>query len=78
VERGFLGALPDPLLDLDRRIEVRLSKDGFVRVGDVDYSLPPGLSGRRAGVDGPTADSGFKLMRRQPCDRITILTIPPS
>jgi hypothetical protein len=29
---------------------VRVSKDGFVRVGGVDYSLPPGLAGRRAQI----------------------------
>ncbi len=27
-----------------------MSRDGFVRVGGVDYSLPPGLAGRRAAV----------------------------
>jgi transposase len=47
VEQGFLAPLPDPLPDVDRRIEVRVTKDGFCRVGDVDYSVPPGLSGRR-------------------------------
>jgi hypothetical protein len=26
---------------------VRVTKDGFCRIGDVDYSVPPGLSGRR-------------------------------
>ena len=46
-ERGFLAPLPDPLPDVDRRVEVRVTKDGFCRVGDVDYSVPPGLSGRR-------------------------------
>jgi transposase len=50
VERGWLHALPDPLPDVDRRLEVRVSRDGFVRVGGVDYSLPPGLAGRRAQV----------------------------
>jgi transposase len=49
-ERGFLAPLPDPLPDTDRRTEVRVTKDGFCRVGDVDYSVPPGLSGRRLGV----------------------------
>jgi hypothetical protein len=29
---------------------VRIAKDGFCRIGDVDYSVPPGLSGRRVGV----------------------------
>ena len=47
VERGFLGPIPDPLPDTDRRTEVRVTKDGFCRIGDVDYSVPPGLSGRR-------------------------------
>ncbi len=47
VERGFLAPLPDPLPDTDRRTEVRLQKDGFCRIGDVDYSVPPGLAGRR-------------------------------
>lgn len=50
VEQGFLAALPDPLPDLDRRTEVRVSRDGFCRVADVDYSVPPGLSGRRVQV----------------------------
>ena len=46
-ERGFLAALPDPLPDTDRRVEVRVTRDGFCRIGDVDYSVPPGLTGRR-------------------------------
>jgi transposase len=50
VERGFLAHLPDPLPDVDRRLEVRTTKDGFVRVGDVDYSVPPGYAGRRLQV----------------------------
>lgn len=50
VERVHLRALPPVLPDVDRRTEVRVTKDGFVRVGDVDYSVPPGLSGRRLGV----------------------------
>ena len=50
VERGFLGRLPDPLPDVDQYREVRVTKDGFCRVGDADYSLPPGLSGRRVQV----------------------------
>jgi len=47
VERGFLAALPTPLPATDQRVEVRVSKDGFIRSGNVDYSVPPGLSGRR-------------------------------
>jgi transposase len=49
-ERRFLRALPDPLPDVDLRTEVRVQRDGFVRVRDVDYSVPPGLAGRRVGV----------------------------
>jgi hypothetical protein len=50
VERESLRRLPDPLPDVDRHLEVRVSKDGFVRVGGADYSVPPGLSLRRVGV----------------------------
>lgn len=49
-ERRYLHALPDPLPDVDLRTEVRVQKDGFVRVGSVDYSVPPGLAGRRVQV----------------------------
>jgi transposase len=50
VERGFLHSLPAVLPATDRHLEVRVSKDGFVRVGGADYSVPPGLAGRRVGV----------------------------
>ena len=49
-ERRYLHALPDPAPDVDRRTEVRVQRDGFVRVGDVDYSVPPGLARRRVQV----------------------------
>lgn len=49
-ERRFLRALPDPLPDVDVRTEVRVQRDGFVRVRDVDYSVPPGLAGRRVQI----------------------------
>lgn len=49
-ERRFLHGLPDPLPDLDLRTEVRVQRDGFVRVHGVDYSVPPGLAGRRVQV----------------------------
>jgi hypothetical protein len=49
-ERRYLHALPDPLPDVDVRTEVRVQRDGFVRVRDVDYSVPPGLAGRRVQV----------------------------
>jgi hypothetical protein len=55
-EQGFLAPLPDPLPDVDRRAEVRVTKDGFCRVGDVDYSLPPGFSGRRLQVRVSTTE----------------------
>ena len=49
-ERRYLHSLPDPLPDVDQRTEVRVQKDGFVRVGGVDYSVPPGLARRRVQV----------------------------
>jgi len=66
VERGFLRALPDPLPDTDRHTEVRVTKDGFCRIGDVDYSVPPGLAGRRLQVRvSPSEVTIF-------CDRIQV------
>ncbi len=56
VERGHLRALPAALPDVDRRTEVRVTKDGFVRVADVDYSVPPGLAGRRLQVRSSLAE----------------------
>ncbi len=52
VERGFLQPLLDPPPETDRHLEVRVSKDGFIRVAGVDYSVPPYLvgQGRRAHV----------------------------
>lgn len=50
VERGFLAALPSPLPDTDQRWETKATKDIFIRVHDVDYSIPPGLAGRRLSV----------------------------
>jgi transposase len=50
VERGFLQALPDPLPATERHLEVRVSKDCFIRVGDVDYSVPPQVVGRKVAV----------------------------
>jgi hypothetical protein len=50
VERGFLRPLPDPLPETDTHLEARVSKDCFVRVGAADYSVPPGLTGRRVVV----------------------------
>lgn len=46
-EQGFLRPLPERFPDVDRRTEVRVTKDGFCRFGDVDYSVPPGYAGRR-------------------------------
>ncbi len=50
VERAALAPLPDAPPQVDRRLEVRASRDGFVRVAGVDYSLPPGYAGRRVAV----------------------------
>jgi transposase len=47
VEKDYLAPLPEPLPDTDRRLETRISKDAFVRASGVDYSVPPGLVGRR-------------------------------
>jgi len=47
VERRSLHPLPDPLPDTDLRLEARAAKDAFVRVLDVDYSVPPAFVGRR-------------------------------
>jgi hypothetical protein len=55
-EQGFLAPLPDPLPDVDRRLEVRVTKDGFCRAADVDYSVPPGFSGRRLQVRVSTTE----------------------
>jgi hypothetical protein len=55
-ERRLLHALPDPLPEVEVRTEVRVQRDGFVRVRDVDYSVPPGLAGRRVQIRlSPTA-----------------------
>ena len=50
VERGFLGALPDPAPDTDLRLEARAGKDAFVRVLGADYSVPPAFVARRIAV----------------------------
>jgi transposase len=47
VEKTHLGPLPDPLPATDRELETRISKDAFIRASGVDYSVPPGLVGRR-------------------------------
>lgn len=50
VERAALRPLPAVWPNVDRHLEVRATADGFVRVGDVDYSVPPRLAGRRLTV----------------------------
>jgi len=50
VELEALRPLPASWPDVDQRLEVRASSDAFVRVGDVDYSVPPRLVGRRLAV----------------------------
>ncbi len=68
VERGWLHPLPEPLPDVDRHLEVRVSRDGFVRVGGVDYSLPPGLAGRRAQIRLSLTDVTVRLVGRVVAD----------
>jgi transposase len=50
VERAALRRLPERWPDVDRRLEIRASRDSFVRVAGVDYSVPPRLAGRRLAV----------------------------
>jgi transposase len=50
VETRSLAPLPEILPDTDRHLEVRVTKDAFVRVAGRDYSVPPGLARRRVGV----------------------------
>jgi transposase len=50
VERAALRPLPSRWPDTDQHLEVRASSDCFVRVGDVDYSVPPRFAGRRLAV----------------------------
>lgn len=65
VERGFLQALPDPRPDTTRHLEARISRDGFCRVGDVDYSVPPGLAGRHAQVTSSPTGVVIRLEGRE-------------
>jgi hypothetical protein len=45
-----MGALPDREPDVDRRWVIRVAPDPYVRVDTNDYSLDPGLVGRRVEV----------------------------
>ena len=49
-ERSAMGLLPARELDLDERIVVRVPADPHVRIDTNDYSLDPGLVGRRVEV----------------------------
>lgn len=50
VERPHLGPLPGAWPDTDRHLETRITKDAFIRACGADYSVPPGLVGRRVHV----------------------------
>jgi transposase len=50
VERAALRPVPGRWPDVDQRLQVRASTDAYVRVGDVDYSVPPRFAGRRLSV----------------------------
>lgn len=50
VERGWLRPPPPSWPDVVQRLEVRASSDAFVRVGGVDYSVPPRFARRRLAV----------------------------
>jgi len=45
-ERSQMAPLPDLWPDTDLALEVRVSRDSFIRVAGVDYSLPPGFARR--------------------------------
>jgi transposase len=49
-EREVMGALPGCAPDADRRMVVRVPPDPYLRVDTNDYSLDPGLVGRRVEV----------------------------
>lgn len=49
-ERSHLAALPDVWPDTDLKTETRIGHDLFVRVAGRDYSVLPGLTGRRVQV----------------------------
>lgn len=50
VEKAHLSPLPEPLPETDQHIETRVAKDAFVRACGADYSVPPGLVGRRVQI----------------------------
>lgn len=50
VEQAALRPLPAVWPDVDQHLEVRASSDCFVRVGGVDYSVPPRFARRRLAV----------------------------
>lgn len=50
VERAALRELPQVWPDTDQHREVRATSDCFVRVADVDYSIPPKFARRRLNV----------------------------
>lgn len=49
-EKNHLHMSRDPPPDTDRRTKVRMRRDRFCRIGDVDYSTPPELEERPVGV----------------------------
>jgi hypothetical protein len=51
VEQGFLRPLPVRPPNTDHHLEVRVTKDGFVRVGRRRLLGSPGLTGRRLQVE---------------------------
>ena len=65
VERATLAALPSPLPDVGDRVEARVMKDGFVRYGGADYSVPPGHSLRRVSVSATMSEVAIYLEGRR-------------
>jgi len=65
VEKSHLGPLHDPLPDTDQRLETRISKDAFIRASGADYSVPPGLVGRRVQIRVSLAEVVVSLEGRE-------------
>ncbi len=72
VERGHLGALPDPLPDTELHLEARAVK-GWVRVLTADYSVPPLFADRHVGIRVTPSEVRFSSEGRliaTPCPQL--------
>ncbi len=60
-----LLSLSDPLSETESHINTRLPKDVVVRDASDDYSVPPGLTGRRMRIRPSLADRSIRLKGRE-------------